>query len=567
MRGVKYILAVVLMIIAGQKGWGQQQGDSNDYQYALIEAVKQKNLGNLSEAVKLYRLVIRDKPECQVAYYELGGIYLMSNQVELALPNLKIAYELDSENKWYVMAYLNALGSGKQYDEMELILKEQLKNNPEEVEWEYQLATVYLNQEKQKKAIKTLERIEKEKGFSEKVTLLKASIYESEEEYELALVELEKVMALFPEAIQFRIVAAELCMKSGKEKEAARYYLDMLEVDSTNIYALTNLTDYYRKIEDYDSSFIFLTKSFSSNMIDAQRKMAILSYYLSDEKFMNAYPSQLAALVEVLIEAHPEEYDARLMATDFYIQQKKYDKAYWNLKVYLEKGGTSYPLYMQAILLANAGALNEELVSISDKAMKIYPDSLDIRFFRGIGLYELSEYKALVDNFKGISLEGFSSADYGSQAKMLYAEGYYRLEEYARSDSIFEALIEKEPDNYMVLNNYSYYLAERGVKLKEAEKWSKKAIDNNPDNATFLDTYAWVLFKLEAFEAAERYILLAMEKGGENDPDVNEHAGDVQKALQSYEMARSYYLKAIVLGGDREKLEEKIEMLNAEGDE
>ena len=153
MRGVKYILAVVLMIIAGQKGWGQQQGDSNDYQYALIEAVKQKNLGNLSEAVKLYRLVIRDKPECQVAYYELGGIYLMSNQVELALPNLKIAYELDSENKWYVMAYLNALGSGKQYDEMELILKEQLKNNPEEVEWEYQLATVYLNQEKQKKAI------------------------------------------------------------------------------------------------------------------------------------------------------------------------------------------------------------------------------------------------------------------------------------------------------------------------------------------------------------------------------------------------------------------------------
>jgi Tfp pilus assembly protein PilF len=302
-------------------------------------------------------------------------------------------------------------------------------------------------------------------------------------------------------------------------------------------------------------------------MIDAQRKMAILSYYLSDEKFMNAYPSQLAALVEVLIEAHPEEYDARLMATDFYIQQKKYDKAYWNLKVYLEKGGTSYPLYMQAILLANAGALNEELVSISDKAMKIYPDSLDIRFFRGIGLYELSEYKALVDNFKGISLEGFSSADYGSQAKMLYAEGYYRLEEYARSDSIFEALIEKEPDNYMVLNNYSYYLAERGVKLKEAEKWSKKAIDNNPDNATFLDTYAWVLFKLEAFEAAERYILLAMEKGGENDPDVNEHAGDVQKALQSYEMARSYYLKAIVLGGDREKLEEKIEMLNAEGDE
>ena len=80
--------------------------------------------------------------------------------------------------------------------------------------------------------------------------MLKASIYENEEKYELALQELEKVMVLFPEAIQFRIVAAELCLKSEQEEEAARYYLEILEVDSTNIFALTNLTDYYRKKED-----------------------------------------------------------------------------------------------------------------------------------------------------------------------------------------------------------------------------------------------------------------------------------------------------------------------------
>lgn len=561
MRGLKYIIAVVLFLFAGLEGQGQKQEESNDYQYALIEAVKQKNLGNLSEAVKLYRLVVKEKPDCQVAYYELGGIYLMSNQVDMAISNLKKAFELDSENQWYVMAYLNALGSAKEYEEMELIIKEKLKKSPGDVEWEYQLATVYFSQERHKKAIRTLENIEKEKGFSEKVTLLKASIYESEEEYELALVELEKVMALFPEAIQFRIVAAELCMKSGKEEKAARYYLDMLEVDSTNIFAITNLTDFYREKEDYDSSFIFLKKSFSSNMIDARRKMAILSYYLSEEKFMAGYGKELASLLEVLIEVHPEEYDARLMATDFYIQQKLYDKAYWNIKVYLEKGGSSYPLYMQAILLANAGALNRELVDISGKAMGIYPDSLDIRFFRGIGLYELAEYQALVSNFEGIDLDGFSSDDYASQAKMLYAEGYYRLGNYQVSDSIFEALIDKEPDNYMVLNNYSYYLAERGEKLQEAKKWSKIAIQNNPDNATFLDTYAWVLYKLEDYEEAEKFILMAMEKGGENDPDVNEHAGDIQRALNSTELARSYYLKAIVVGGDRERLEKKIEEL------
>jgi len=374
-------------------------------------------------------------------------------------------------------------------------------------------------------------------------------------------------MTLFPEAIQFRIVAAELCMKSGREDEAARYYLDLLEVDSTNIYALTNLTDYYRERENYDSSFIFLNKSFSSPMIDARRKIAILSYYLSEEKFMNRYPHELGSLMEVLIEAHPEEYDARLMATDFYIQQKNYDKAFWNIKVYLEKGGSSYPLYMQAILLANAGALNQELVDITGKAKKIYPDSVDITFFRGIGLYELSEYQELIDNFEGVSMDEFSSPAYVSQAKMLYAEGYYRLGDYQVSDSIFEVLIKSDPGNYMVLNNYSYYLAERGDKLQQAERWSKKAIDNNPDNATFLDTYAWVLYKLGEYEEAEKYILLAMEKGGENDPDVNEHAGDIQGKLNSPDMALSYYLKAIVVGGDRERLEKKMEDLKVKPNE
>jgi Tfp pilus assembly protein PilF len=112
-----------------------------------------------------------------------------------------------------------------------------------------------------------------------------------------------------------------------------------------------------------------------------------------------------------------------------------------------------------------------------------------------------------------------------------------------------------------VLNNYSYYLAERGEKLKQAETWSRVAIKNNPDNATFLDTHAWVLYKLKAYEEAELYIMKAMEKGGENDPEINEHAGDIQVALRSVDIARSYYMKAIILGGDKERIQEKIDSL------
>jgi len=556
-------LVLSLLFVRASVSLGQEEDSNRDYQYALIEAVKQKNLGNLQEAIKLYRLVIKDQPNCAVAYFEAGSIYLATNQFELALKNHRIAYELDPANEWYTIAYLNSLAALEEYEEAVEILKEKIKSDPEKIEWEFKLALGYFNMGKSGKAIRTLEKIEKEKGFSEKITLLKASIYESEEKYDLAREEIEKVLQIFPEAIQFRVVAAELCLKSGDESAAASYYLEILEVDSLNIFALTNLTDYFRKKGDFKNSYIYLAKSFSSSQIEAKRKMAILSYYLSEEDHVTNYEQELSAVIEVFAETHPDESDIRLLAADFYIQSQNYSRAYTHLKKYLELQKGTYNIYMQTIMLANAAALDEELIFICGKALEMYPDSADIRFFRGIGLYQANEHEELIDNFKGMEHDRYSSREYASQAQMLIAEAYYRIDEYERSDSLFESLILEEPDNYMLLNNYSYYLAERGEKLEKAREWSSDVVKNNPENATFLDTYAWVLFKLESFEEAEKYILFALDKGGENDPEVNEHAGDIQAALDSFQIAISYYLKAIILGGDKEKLEEKIEQIKA----
>ena len=554
---------MVLVLVLGLSPviYAQEADQNNDYQYALIEAVKQKNLGNLPEAVKLYNLILQDKPDCAIAYYEAGSIYLATNQQDAAKRNLKAAYSLDKDNYWYVLAYLNALAAQQEYEEAVDILKEKIDKEEDKTEWEYKLAVTYFTLDKPGKARRTLEKIEKDKGFSEKITLLKASIYESEGKFELAREEIEKVMLIFPEALQFRIVAAELCLKSGEEEEAARYYIEILEVDSMNIFALTNLTDYYRKKEDFTNSYKYLARSFKSDQIEASRKMAILSYYLLEEDHVSQFYKELDLVIEAFAEANPNESDLCLLAADFYIQNQVYFKAYAHLKHYLELQKGSYNIYMQTILLANAAALDEEVIFMSDKALKIYPDSADLRFFKGIALYQNANHEAVIDNFKGISLESFSSVEYASQAKMLIADAYYNMKEYTKSDSLYESLIREEPENYMVLNNYSYYLAERGEKLEQAKSWSGEVIRNNPDNATFLDTYAWILYKMKAYDEAERYILSALDKGGDNDPDVNEHAGDIQKALESFQLAESYYLKAIILGGNRKNLKNKIEIL------
>lgn len=553
-----------MLIILG--GWsmmmfGQDPGESGDYQYALIEAVKQKNLGNIREAVKLYRLVIREKPDCDAAHYELGTIYMMSEREEEAREHFAVAYELQPDNQWYTLAYLNVLASEEDYGKAARILKKKLRSQPEEVEWEYQLAHVRYSQNRPVRAIRILEEIEKERGFSEKITLLKASIYESQGKYEMAGNEIEKVMELFPEALQFRIVAAELSIKNGDEDAAAGYYHEILDMDSTNIFALTHLTDYYRKKNEYRKSFGYLIKSFRSGMIELQQKLAIMSYYLSEEKFINQYPEEIEKMLNVLDETHPQEADVKLMAADFYIEIRDYKGAYLELKDYLGIRDGNYQIYMQTIMLANAAAMNEELIKITERALQVFPDSADLRFFRGIGLYEEGRYEELVENFEKVSFDSYSRGEYAMQSNMLYAEALYRLKHYPRSDSVFEEMIREDPENYMVLNNYSYYLAERGEKLEKARQWSSKVIRNHPDNFTYLDTYAWVLYKIGHYEDAEKYILEALDKGGNNDPEVNEHAGDIQMALGSYDVAMSYYRKAIILGGDPSKVQEKIDQI------
>ena len=121
-----------LMFFFASVSKGQEQSNNRDYQYVLIDAVKKKNLGNLQEAIKLYGLVIKDRPDCAVAYFESGSIYLATNQFELARKNTGKAYELDPGNEWYTIAYLNSLAANEEYEETVEILKKKMFLNKEQ---------------------------------------------------------------------------------------------------------------------------------------------------------------------------------------------------------------------------------------------------------------------------------------------------------------------------------------------------------------------------------------------------------------------------------------------------
>lgn len=560
-RKVAYMMLLMLL------WWpAHAQSENTDYQYALIEAVKQKNLGNIPGAIELYKMVLEENSNVAVAHYELGTLYALMDNREKSVNHLETAVTMDPGNKWYFESYVDVLLMIQDFKTAQRLLKERISADKENVDHLYKLANVYFLDNKSRKAIKTLEKIEKEHGLSEKITLLKANIYEKKGDYKKALSEVEAILGRFPESVQFHVVAAELAMSSKDEDLAAMYYREVFDLDSLNIYALTNLTDYYREKKEFENSFFYLDKSFQSDEIDYDKKMAILSFYLSDEYFSRNYGKELENLLVTMMNKYPDRRDVHLFASDFFIQNMKYREALDALLPLLNKNQEKYALWRQGILLANATGRTEDLLKITSTAVEMYPDSAEMIFYKGIAEYENEKYEAVIHTFSNEHLARVDDRELNSQARMLLAESYHQLEMYEVSDSIFREIIRSEPDNYLVMNNFSYYLSLREESLDEAERLSRITIEKEPQNGTYLDTYAWILYKRGEFEEAEKYIMQALKWGGEGDLEVNLHAAEIHKALGNIPMARAFYQKALILGGDKEELIRKLEALNGRMD-
>ena len=119
-----------------------------------------------------------------------------------------------------------------------------------------------------------------------------------------------------------------------------------------------------------------------------------------------------------------------------------------------------------------------------------------------------------------------------------------KAEAYAAYDS---ALV-YNPNNIATLNNYAYYLSVERKDLDKAEEMSYRTVKAEPENATYLDTYAWILFEKERYTEARIYIEQAMRNGGDTSQVIVEHCGDIYYMLDEKDKALEYWKKAEGMG-------------------
>ena len=139
-------------------------------------------------------------------------------------------------------------------------------------------------------------------------------------------------------------------------------------------------------------------------------------------------------------------------------------------------------------------------------------------------------------------------------------EIYHNQGNKVRAYAAFDSCLQWKPDHYMTLNNYAYFLSIEGGDLKKAEQMSAKTVVAEPKNSIYLDTYAWILFKLERYAEAKIYIDRALQNDSDStlSADVLEHAGDIYLKAGDKVGAVVYWQKALDAGGDAAALNKKI---------
>jgi Tfp pilus assembly protein PilF len=137
------------------------------------------------------------------------------------------------------------------------------------------------------------------------------------------------------------------------------------------------------------------------------------------------------------------------------------------------------------------------------------------------------------------------------------ASTYDALKRYPEADKTFEAALEVDSLNAMVLNNYAYSLSERGEQLDRAFAMSKQSLAKDSANASYLDTFGWIYFKLGNYVEAEKYVKQAID-AGEVSAVVYEHLGDIYSKLSQLDKAKEYWAKALERDSKNAQLKEKL---------
>ena len=524
----------------------------------FFDANKEKILGNYEPAVELFLKALKVNSNSSAVMYELANIYLFHKNYRAALHYSKKASIIEPQNKWYQLLYIDCLSQNKQYSELVKEYKKIIKQYPENLDYVYELANVYLSLNMAKDALKMYDDIEAKKGVTEEISMQKIRIYRALNDVDKSILEVNKLIEKFPTEAKYYGFLGELYQLKGQNDKALEVYKTVLILNPEDPFAHLTMADYYRSQKQYDKAFEEIKIAFNSQQLDIDTKIKMLLSYYTMTETAEEYKSDALELCKIVINVHPKEAKSYSMYGDFLYRDKSFEEAKVQYKKAIELDKDKYAIWNQLLIIESELNDYAALEVDSRDAIELFPNQTFPYYLNGVANIKLKKLNAAIESFNAGKELVFDNDLLLAQFYANIGDVQNQLKNYSASDSAYDASLKYNPNNVYVLNNYAYYLSLRKINLEKAEKMSKKSNEISPNNSSFQDTYGWILFQMKKYEDAKIWIAKAIENSKAENGTLLEHYGDILFQLNDIDNALKYWINANKIGGTSELIDKKI---------
>ncbi|MCA6034017.1 tetratricopeptide repeat protein [Bacteroides thetaiotaomicron] len=532
------------------------------YDYFFLEAMRLKEKKDYASAFGLLQHCLDIHPNAASALYEVSQYYMFLRQVPQGQEALEKAVANAPDNYWYSQGLASLYQQQNELDKAVTLLEQMVVRFPAKQDPLFNLLDLYGRQEKYDEVISTLNRLEKRMGKNEQLSMEKFRIYLQMKDDKKAFQEIESLVQEYPMDMRYQVILGDVYLQNGKKQEAYDVYQKVLAAEPDNPMAIFSMASYYKQTGQEELYQQQLDTLLLNKKVTPDTKVGVMRQMIVENEQADKDSTQIIALFDRIMKQEQDDPQIPMLYAQYLLSKNMEAESVPVLEQVVDLDPTNKAARMMLVGAAVKKEDYKQIIKVCEPGIEATPDALEFYYYLAVAYNQAEKPDSVISICKR-ALEhttADSKKEIVSDFYSILGDMYHTQKQMKEAYAAYDSALVYNPSNIGALNNYAYYLSVERRDLDKAEEMSYKTVKAEPNNATYLDTYAWILFEKGNYAEARIYIDNAMKsEGGDKSDVIVEHCGDIYYMTGDVDGALTYWKKALEMGSESKTLKQKIE--------
>ena len=532
------------------------------YDYFFLEAMRLKEKKDYASAFGLLQHCLDIHPNAASALYEVSQYYMFLRQVPQGQEALEKAVANAPDNYWYSQGLASLYQQQNELDKAVTLLEQMVVRFPAKQDPLFNLLDLYGRQEKYDEVISTLNRLEKRMGKNEQLSMEKFRIYLQMKDDKKAFQEIESLVQEYPMDMRYQVILGDVYLQNGKKQEAYDVYQKVLAAEPDNPMAIFSMVSYYKQTGQEELYQQQLDTLLLNKKVTSDTKVGVMRQMIVENEQADKDSTQIIALFDRIMKQEQDDPQIPMLYAQYLLSKNMEAESVPVLEQVVDLDPTNNAARMMLIGAAVKKEDYKQIIKVCEPGIEATPDALEFYYYLAVAYNQAEKPDSVISICKR-ALEHKTAdgkKEIVSEFYSILGDMYHTQKQMKEAYAAYDSALVYNPSNIGALNNYAYYLSVERRDLDKAEEMSYKTVKAEPNNATYLDTYAWILFEKGNYAEARIYIDNAMKsEGGDKSDVIVEHCGDIYYMTGDVDGALTYWKKALEMGSESKTLKQKIE--------